>query len=194
MLRRSWMKKGMVLALAHLMVLGLSTTLWAAGDYEMNYLKDFIYRVINFAVAFGLIAYFVTKPIRKAMAGRSEGVAQQLDQSRSAREAAEAKFAEYDAKLNRATAEIEEIYASIRREGEMEREKIIANAMEMAEKIKADAQKAAANEVSTARAALRKEAAALAVALAEDLLRKNVTEQDQARLIDEYMQKVGELH
>ncbi len=194
MFKNSWIKNGVVLVLAHLMVLVLASTLWAAGASEMNYLKDFLYRVFNFAVAFGLIAFFVTKPLRKAMAGRSEGVAQQLEQSRSARQEAEAKFAEYDAKLDKATAEIDEIYASIRREGEAERERILANAREMAQKIKADAQKAAANEVSTARAALRKEAAALAVSLAEDLLRKNVTEQDQARLIDEYVQKVGELH
>ncbi len=193
MYTNTWMKKGVVLVAAPLMVLALASTLYA-GDYEMNYLKDYIYRVINFVVAFGLIAFFVRKPIRNAMAARSEGIAQQLEESKSARQDAEAKFAEYDAKLSAATAEIDEIYAGIRREGEVEREKIIANAKEMAEKIKADAHRAAANEVNAARAALRKEATALAVALAEELLRKNITEQDQARLIDEYMQKVGELH
>jgi F-type H+-transporting ATPase subunit b len=41
---------------------------------------------------------------------------------------------------------------------------------------------------------LRAEAARLAVELAEELLGKNVTAADQKRLVDEYMQKVGELH
>ena len=41
---------------------------------------------------------------------------------------------------------------------------------------------------------LRAEAAHLALKLAEELLTKNVTAADQKRLVDEYMQKVGELH
>jgi len=41
---------------------------------------------------------------------------------------------------------------------------------------------------------LRAEAARLAVELAEELLKKQVSADDQKRLVDEYMQKVGELH
>ena len=41
---------------------------------------------------------------------------------------------------------------------------------------------------------LRQEAANLAVELAEDMLKKQVSVDDQKRLVDEYMQKVGELH
>lgn len=198
MIRTSAVKKTAAASLCALFLLALAGAALAATDGHHAdsgvLLKDFIYRVLNFGVTFGLLAYFVTKPIRKGLAGRREGIEKSLEQARAAREEAEAKFAEYDGKLNKAAAEIEEIYASIRREGEMEREKILANAREMAEKIKAEAEKAAANEISKARADLRREAAALAISIAEDLLKKNVTGQDQARLVDEYMQKVGELH
>ncbi len=87
-----------------------------------------------------------------------------------------------------------EIYAEIRREGELERERIIANAQEMAAKIRLEAERTAANEIARARAELRQEAAHMAVQIAEDLLRQKVTAQDQERLMNEYMQKVGELH
>jgi F-type H+-transporting ATPase subunit b len=96
--------------------------------------------------------------------------------------------------LSQASAEIEGIYIEIRREGELEREKILANAREMAEKIKREARKSAELEVAKARRELRQEAARLAIVTAEEILKKRVTPQDQDRLMSEYMQKVGELH
>jgi F-type H+-transporting ATPase subunit b len=48
--------------------------------------------------------------------------------------------------------------------------------------------------IDKARTELREEAARLAVELAKDLLKQQVNADDQKRLVDEYMQKVGELH
>lgn len=187
-----------VVVLAATMVL-TATAVWAAaeGGHHADsgvLLKDFLYRCLNFVVMAGLLAYFVTKPIRKGLAGRREGIDKELTEARSAKEEAEAKFAEYDRKLSDASAEIDEIYAAIKREGELEREKILANAREMAEKIKAEAEKSAAYEVSRARSELRREATRMAVEIAEELVKKNFTDEDQSRLVDEYMKKVGELH
>ena len=60
-------------------------------------------------------------------------------------------------------------------EGELERERILANAREMAEKITLEAEKSAANEVAKARAELRREATRMAIEIAEDILKKNFT-------------------
>jgi len=187
-----------VAVLAATMLL-VATAVWASaeGGHHADsgvLLKDFLYRCLNFVVMAGLLAYFVTKPIRKGLAGRREGIAKELSEARSAKDQAEAKFAEYDRKLSDASAEIEEIYAAIKREGELEREKILANAREMAEKIKAEAEKSAAYEVSRARFELRREATRMAIEIAEELVKKNFTDEDHSRLVDEYMQKVGELH
>ena len=157
-------------------------------------LKDFIYRVFNFTLMVALLAYFVTKPIRKGLKGRTEEIEKTLAEAEAAREAAEAKNREYSEKLTKATEEIEEISASIRREGELERDKIVAAAKEMAEKIEKEAESKAAGVVASARAELREEAANLAVELAEELLKKQVSADDQKRLVEEYMQKMGELH
>jgi F-type H+-transporting ATPase subunit b len=64
----------------------------------------------------------------------------------------------------------------------------------MAEKIGLEAEKTAAYEVSKARARLREEATLMAIEIAEELLKKNFTREDHSRLVDEYLQKVGELH
>lgn len=157
-------------------------------------LKDFLYRCLNFALLAGLLAFFLAKPIRQGLAGRREGIEKALQDAAAARAEAETRFAEYDAKLSRAAVEIAEISAAIRREGEVERERILANARAMAEKIKAEAERAADNEVARARAELRREAARLAVTLAEELLNQQFTAADHERLVSEYLQKVGELH
>ena len=170
---------------------------WAAGGGHVDsgvLLKDFLYRVLNFSIVVGILVYFLRKPLKKGLSGRREDIEKALAEAKKAKEEAEAKFAEYDRKLDQATEEIAEISASIRREGELEKQKIIANAKEMAAKIEKDAEKAAELEVAKARAELQREAVQLAVDVAEQLLKKNFTKDDDARLIDEYMQKVGELH
>jgi F-type H+-transporting ATPase subunit b len=157
-------------------------------------LKDFIWRCVNFAVMVGLLGYFVSKPIRNGLQNRRAEIEKTLADAAAARDAAEAKAREYQEKLAKASAEIESIYVAIRREGELERDKILASAKEMAAKIEQEADAKAASAVARARIELRAEAARLAVELAEELLAKSVTAADQKRLIDEYMQKVGELH
>ena len=84
--------------------------------------------------------------------------------------------------------------AAIRREGELERERILANAHDMAQKITAEAEKTAESEILRARTELRQEASRLAIVLAEELLKKQITAGDQQRLVNEYVSKVGELH
>ena len=183
--------------LAVLLVLGLSSLACAAGGGHADsgvLLKDFLFRVLNFGIVVALLVYFLRKPLKKGLAGRREDIEKALDEAKQAKEEAEAKFAEYDRKLDQATEEIAEISASIRREGELEKQKIIANANEMAAKIEQDAEKAAALEVAKAKTELQREAVQLAVDLAEKKLKKNFTKDDDARFIDEYIEKVGELH
>jgi len=183
-----------------LVLLGVTTGLAYATGGEGHHvasgvlLKDFLYRVFNFAIMAAILIYFVTKPIKKGLSGRSEEVAKALAEAEQIKQHAEARFAEYDQKLAAADAEIAQIGAAIRREGELEKEKILATARETAVKIEKEAENAAAQEVARARAALQAEAVKLAVDVAEQMLKKNFTNADDSRLIDEYMQKVGDLH
>ena len=167
------------------------------GEHQVDsgvILKDFIWRCINFAVLIGLLGYFIRKPIRNGLQNRRAEIEKTLADAAAARDAAEARAKEYQEKLTKAAAEIESIYAAIRREGEVERDKILASARDTAAKIELEVDAKAASAVDRARAELRAEAARLAVELAKELLTKNVTAADQKRLVDEYMQKVGDLH
>ena len=187
---QSTLLKGLLLAS---LVLVPTVALAAGGDSGVI-LKDFLYRCLSFVLMVGLVAYFVTKPVRKGLKGRTEEIEKTLADAQAAKEAAEAKYLEYSEKLAKATEEIGTITDSIRREGELEREKILTAANELAVKIEQEAENKASSVVAKARIELREEAANLAVELAEDMLKKQVSADDQKRLVDEYMQKVGELN
>ena len=167
----------------------------AHADHAAMQMKDFGWRVLNFALLAAIVIWIMKKANVKALlADRRSGIEKALKEAVQARDAAEKKYAEYSDKLSKATEEIDEIYASIKKEGEMEKERIIAEAIVSAEKIKDLAEQAAAREVLKARAELRAEAARLAVQLAEQNLREKVGSDDQNRLVGEYLTKVVELH
>lgn len=168
----------------------------AAGGHHVDsgvVAKDFAWRILDFGLMAALLIYLLAKPIKNGLAGRRDGIEKALSDAVAAREAAEAKFAEYDVKLTKAAAEIEEMSTAIRREGELERDRILANAREMAAKITSEAEKTAESEILRARTELRQEASRLAIAMAEDLLKKQINAADQQRLVSEYMSQVGEL-
>ncbi|BDV41240.1 ATP synthase subunit b [Geotalea uraniireducens] len=158
-------------------------------------LKDFMWRVIDFAALVALLVWALKKAnVKGALADRRANLERALKEAEEARAAAEKKFAEYNEKLEKANSEVDEIYAAIRAEGEQEKSRIIAEAKAAAAKIQEQAAAAAQQEVLKAKAELRDEAARLAVQAAEQMLKDNVTKDDQDRLVKDYLGKVENLH
>jgi F-type H+-transporting ATPase subunit b len=158
-------------------------------------MKDFMWRVIDFAALVGIVVWALKKAdVKGSLAGRREAIDKALKEATEAKAAAEKKFAEYNEKLAAANKEIDEIYAAIRAEGEAEKIRIIAEAKASAEKIREQAEQAASQEVLKARAELRAEAARLSVQLAEQTIKEKIRKDDQDRLVGEYLTKVVELH
>jgi len=158
-------------------------------------LKDFIWRVIDFAVLAGIIIWALVKQnVKGGLKARQDAIETTLREAAEARDAAERKLKEYTAKLESANREIDELSATIKTDAEAEKVRIIAEANAMADKIREQAQQTAVQEVQKARTLLRQEAARLAVELAEKKIRENITKSDQDRLVGDYLSKVVELH
>jgi F-type H+-transporting ATPase subunit b len=158
-------------------------------------MKDFMWRCIDFVALLGILFWAIKKAdMKKSLADRQAGIARALREADEARSAAEKKFAEYNQKLTAANQEIDALQTAIRREGALEKERIIAEANATAAKLKEQAQLAASQEVLKAKAELRAEASRLAVKLAEQTLKEKVRQDDQDRLVGEYLTKVVELH
>jgi F-type H+-transporting ATPase subunit b len=158
-------------------------------------IKDFMWRVLDFAALLAIIVWALRKAnVKGILADRRTAIDKALKEAAEAKAAAEMKFAEYSEKLAAANKEIDEIYAAIRTEGEAEKVRIIAEAKLSAAKIQEQAQQAANQEVLKARTELRQEAARLAVQLAEENITEKIRKDDQDRLVGEYLTKVVELH
>lgn len=200
--RRGLVKPIMTAAAVCLVVVGLAALGFASEGGEGAHhvdtgkqMKDFMWRVIDFAALVALLAWALKKAnVKGALADRTANVEKALREAEEARTAAEKKFAEYSEKLEKANLEIDGIYSAIRKEGELEKERIIAEARVTADKIREQAAATASQEVLKARAELREEAARLAVQMAEQALRETIKKDDQDRLVNDYLTKVENLH
>jgi F-type H+-transporting ATPase subunit b len=151
---------------------------------------DLILRVVNFAVLLGVLVYFVRKPLVGAIRNSIESVRALLKDAEDSRKASEAHMKESEEKLAGVDKEINDLLAAARKEGEAERERILSEASTALEKLKAEAALAIELELKKAQDVLRKEAADAAVSLAEEIIGRNVTPEDQARFVTEYLEKL----
>ena len=157
-------------------------------------MKDFGWRVLNFAVLIGILVWAIKKAnVGGTLADRQAQIEKDLQEAQQGRAAAEAKLADYRGKLDAASKEIDELHAAIIREGEQEKERIIAEAKTAAGKIAAQAAQSAEQEVLKARSELRAEAARLAVEIASGKLAGAVQKADHDRFVGEYLDKVVQI-
>lgn len=151
---------------------------------------NFIWHCLNFSILAFFLVKFLRKPIAGALKGRTESIRAAFEELEAKRTDAERKYAEYEGKLSTMDEQAERILKSFTEQGESEKEKIIAQAHEAAERIKAQAEFYVQQELAKAKTELQTEVADMAVKMAEDLIRKNLNEEDHHRLISEYLERV----
>ncbi len=153
-------------------------------------IMNFIWACLNFAALVYILVRFGKKPVATALNGRIESIQNAFDDLDARRAEAEKKYAEYEHKLSGIDEQAKRILESFKEQGEAEKEKIIAQARDTAEAIKAQAEFYVRQELANAKKELQSEIADMAVKMAEELIRKNLNEQDHHRLISEYLERV----
>jgi len=152
--------------------------------------KDLIWRTMNFVVLAGGLIFLLRKPLAQALESRRQGIRDELDDLENQKADAEKQLAEYKAKLARLDKEIDKIVAEYVKDGEAVKAKIIEEAKVAAEKLQELAKKNIEHEFQKARQALKAEMAEQAVSMAEALIKKHIKDEDQERIVDEYLTKV----
>ena len=151
---------------------------------------NFFWRSVNFLVLAGVLYWFLAKKTKEFFTGRREGIRTALADAVIAREAAEKKFQEYSAKLDKATGEIEQIGEMIKSQGLSEKARIIEDARKAAEKMKEDTRLRMEQEFGEASQRLRIEAVRLSAQMAEELLRKHIRAADHEAMVNDSIEKV----
>jgi F-type H+-transporting ATPase subunit b len=158
-------------------------------------LLDLLYRFMNFALLV-IILFIVLRKVRVGdfFRSRSEEIQKKFDELRKGKEEAEKKLHELERKLKEFEEDRRRMLRQFQEEGNEEKEKIIAEAKKRAGQIVEQAELTVQQEVKTARDRLRQEIVALAAQGAGDIIAKQITEKDQDRLVDEFIEKVRKAH
>ena len=207
----NWSKLGLS-ALAVIAVVGVAALAYASGDphgaaaahgaaahggaahhstVTPEKLKDLAWRTMNFAALAGILIYYLKKPIADGLRGRREGIKEEFDSLEAQRAESEAQYQEYAGRLSGLDEELKGMVAKAIAQGEVEKERIIAEANATAEQIKRQAESAVVNAVAEAKVNLKNEVADQAAVMAEELIKNNLTADDQNNLVGAYLAKVG---
>ena len=168
----------------------LPSIAFASSGGEEGAPSGMLWKVVNFtALVIGL--YFVwTKVVKKMLIDRSEDIKNALAEAAQMKETALAREKEYNEKLKLFDTKIKEVHDDLRKDGEAEKARIIQEANEAADMIQVQAKKLVELEVERGKAEIRREVALLSIASAEEILKKELTDKDQERLVKESLDKI----
>lgn len=176
--------------------IGATALFWALPAIAANDghggIGDHLWPAVNLVILLGVIVYFARKPIAAFFAERRAGIEGELDGAASELSDAEATYAKWQRRLIDLETELDEIRATSRRRAESDRERILSDARASAERIREDASSAIEQELRRAREQLREEATQLAIEMASDRLGREINDSDRDRLIDEFIERVGQ--
>ncbi|MBN1938231.1 MAG: ATP synthase F0 subunit B [Candidatus Aminicenantes bacterium] len=155
--------------------------------------SGFIWKVVNFAVLFGAMFFFLRKPLGAMLAKRVDVVREVLEDARQDREKAEAKLAEAQARAAALENEASRLKEQAAVEGREETKRIRALAVRETERIKTLASQEVAFQLQAGIRDLKEYTAELAAGLAEERIKKRLTQSDQSDLIDRSIERLKEI-
>ena len=147
-------------------------------------------KLVNLIIFLGLLYLLLRKPTREFFQRRLVEIRASLERAAKEKAAAEAKLAEINARLDRLDAELGEIRAQAEREAKAERERLEAAAREDAEKLRAMAQREIEAAKKGALVELKQFAAEKSVELAEQVIRRELTPEDDRRLFKRLSEEI----
>jgi F-type H+-transporting ATPase subunit b len=160
-------------------------------QHESGGLVDLVARLVNFAILAGTLVYLLRSPISKYLADRGAAIRSDLVDAAEMKQTASAQIDEIDRKMKALPSELDALRAQGAQEIGAEEERIRAAAAAERERLPEQARREIDLQVKVAERELVAHAADLAVGVATERIRQTITDEDQKRLIDRY---VNQLH
>jgi len=150
----------------------------------------FIWTIVTFLVLLALLAKFAWRPLLQALETRQNAIRKSLDDAQQAKQELERLNAESAQIIARARVDADAIITQSRADGERLREEIRQKARGEADLIVKNAERQIQLETSRALQQIRHEAVELSVMIASKIIQRNLTKDDNERLIDEALKQV----
>jgi len=151
----------------------------------------FVFIVLNFLILVVFLYGLLWKPIITVLDKRRERISTDLATAREQRGKAEKLFEKYRGVMESSRAQREKIIADGRNEGQRERERIVEEARAEANALLERARLLIKAERERVRRELTAEVGGFAVALAEKILAREISQKDHEELINEFLCEIG---
>jgi F-type H+-transporting ATPase subunit b len=149
----------------------------------------FIWTILTFLALLALLAKFAWRPLLKALDARQEGIRKALADAMQARQELERVEEEATRIVHQARMDADAVVSHTRADAERLREEIRQKARSEADTIIKTAEQRIQLETNRALEQIRHEAVDISLAIASKLIQRNLTKDDNERLIDETLKQ-----
>jgi len=150
----------------------------------------FIWTILTFLVLVALLAKFAWRPLLQALESRQDSIRKSLDDVQKAKQDLERLHAESAEIIRQSRVEADAIVTQSRGDAERLREEMKQKARAEADTIVKNAERQIQLETGRAIQQIRREAVDLSVMIASKLIQRNLTKEDNERLIEEALKQV----
>lgn len=162
----------------------------AEAEEQGHPIVDMIARLVNFGILAGSLWWLLKSPIRQYLDDRGTQIRSDLVNAAEMKQAAAAQIEAIERKMQALPGELDALRAQGAREIAAEEERIRAAAAAERDRLLEQARREIDLQVKVAERELVAHAADLAVGVASERIRKNITDDDQKRLVDRYVQQL----
>mgnify|MGYP000482603602 FL=1 len=148
----------------------------------------FIWTILTFLILFYVLAKFAWKPLLTALESRENIIKSALEDAEKAKTELERLNAESEEIMAKARSEAQTIRVEAKSAAEKIKADVMVQAGEDAKKIRDDAQKQIDVEKDKAIHEIRQEVVSLTMMVAEKVIRKNLSKEDNQSLIEDSIQ------
>ena len=150
---------------------------------------DVLIHIINIVVLFIILRMLVYKPVRKFMKERTDSVNSQLENAAQKEAEASKLLEQYNAQIQSAEEDAKNKVLEITSNANKEADEIIGKANDMAMEIIDQANQKAQAEYDNKMNDLSGDIADVAVNMAKQILQREVSEEDNRKIIDDFFDK-----
>ncbi len=153
-------------------------------------LLSVFFRFVNFAILLAILIRFAGRPLKRYLSERHQRIKDEIESKNRIILETESLKNEIHEKISRLDAEIEDIKRKVLEEAYKEKERIISEARELADKLKEQVALTKEQEIKEMRAMIREEVAKKAIAEAERIIRQALKKEDHNRLVNEFIERI----
>ena len=150
----------------------------------------YIWTIITFLLLFYVLAKFAWKPLLSMLEERENLIKRSLSDAETARDELQKINLESEAIITKARPDAQSILSDGKAAAEKIKDDTVAKAKEEASRIREEAKQQIKAEKDKAISDIKKEVVSLSLNVAEKLIKKNISEKDNASLIEESLEKI----